>query len=73
MNSYMLAAIIKKITGHSMMDYLDERLWKPLDIKNVHWDKCPRGIEKGGWGLYLSPVDMAKIGLLYLNKGHKSH
>jgi len=69
MNSYMLAAIIKKITGHNMMDYLYERLWKPLDIKNVHWDKCPKGIEKGGWGLYLSPVDMAKIGLLYLNKG----
>ncbi len=69
MNSYMLAAIIKKITGHNMMEYLYDRLWKPLDIKNVHWDKCPKGIEKGGWGLYLSPVDMAKIGLLYLNKG----
>ncbi len=69
MNSYMLAAIIKKVTGYNMMDYLYERLWKPLDIKNVHWDKCPKGIEKGGWGLYLSPIDMAKIGLLYLNKG----
>ena len=69
MNSYMLAAIVNKVTGASLMSYLQERLWQPLSIKNVQWDKCPKEIEKGGWGLYVSPVDMAKIGLLYLNNG----
>ena len=40
-----------------------------LGIKNVYWELNPDGIEKGGWGLYILPEDMAKLGLLVLNKG----
>ncbi len=69
MNSYLLAVVVCRITGSSLMIFLEKRLWSFLDIKNVYWDKCPFGIEKGGWGLYLSPKDMAKLGVLFLNKG----
>ncbi|MEA5017503.1 MAG: serine hydrolase [Erysipelotrichaceae bacterium] len=69
MNSYLLAVVVCRITGSSLMCFLEKRLWSILDIKNVYWDKCPFGIEKGGWGLYLSPKDMAKLGVLFLNKG----
>lgn len=69
LNTYMLSAIISKITGRDMFDFLMERLFTPLGITDVYWEKCPRGISKGGWGLYIRPYDFAKIGLLVMNHG----
>lgn len=69
MNSYILSAILKKITGVGLMEYLTPRLWEPLGVKNVFWELSPSGIEKGGWGLYIIPEDLAKIGQLYLQGG----
>lgn len=69
MNTYMLAAIVHRISGMSVVEYLRPRLFEPLGIQNVYWETCPNGIEKGGWGLSLSLEDATKIGMLYLNKG----
>jgi CubicO group peptidase (beta-lactamase class C family) len=69
MNSYMLSAIVKKKSGKNMMEFLKERMFDPLGIENIYWEKSPEGIEKGGWGLYIIPEDLAKIGQLVLNKG----
>ena len=69
MNSYMLSAIVRQVSGQGLMSYLQERLWEPLGIKDVYWETCPEGIEKGGWGLYIRPEDIAKIGQLILQKG----
>ncbi len=69
MNSYILSAIVHRLTGGSLTDFLTERLWKPLDIRDAYWEECPKGVEKGGWGLYLSPYSMAKVGQLLLNEG----
>ena len=69
MNSYVLSAIVSAVTGKSMTEYLEPRLFRPLGITTYHWEKCPRGIVKGGWGLYLMPEDMAKIGELIRREG----
>lgn len=69
MNTYMLAAVIVRVTGESLTEFLRPRLWEPLGITRVFWETCPEGIEKGGWGLYLSAEDMAKIGQLVLQRG----
>ena len=69
MNSYILSAIVTKVTGQSLMEYLRPRLWEPLGIRNVFWETCPRGIVKGGWGLFISTEDAAKLGQLSLQKG----
>lgn len=69
MNSYMLSAVVTEITGETMMDYLRPRLWEPLGITKVFWETCPKGITKGGWGLFLTPEDAAKLGWLYRCKG----
>lgn len=69
MNSYMLSAIVCRLSGKSMSEFLQERLWTPIGAKGVFWEKDPAGIEKGGWGLYLSVQDMAKLGQLYLDGG----
>ena len=40
-----------------------------MGITGVHWETCPKGIEKGGWGLYIRPEDLAKLGQLVMDGG----
>ena len=68
-NTYILSAIVKKISGEGLCDYLEPRLFEPLGIKNYYWEKSSEGIELGGWGLYISPEDFAKIGMVVLCGG----
>ncbi|MDE6435279.1 MAG: beta-lactamase family protein [Lachnospiraceae bacterium] len=69
MNTYMLAVILTKVTGMSLMDYLKERFFVPLGINHAKWELCPQGIERGGWGLHISIEGMCKIGLFLANDG----
>ncbi|MDF9829827.1 ChbG/HpnK family deacetylase [Parabacteroides sp. PF5-6] len=67
--TYMLSAIIQQVTGEKLIDYLYPRLFRPLGIVGATWQECPNGTNVGGWGLYVKTEDMAKLGLLYLQKG----
>jgi len=67
--TYMLSAIIQKVTGEKLMDYLKPRLFQPLGISGAVWSESPTGINAGGWGLYIKTEDMAKFGQFYLQKG----
>lgn len=69
MNTYVLSAIVTERTGMSLVDYLKPRLFEPLGITNICWESCPKGITKGGWGLFICAEDMAKLGQLYLQNG----
>lgn len=69
MDTYLLSAIITKVTGKTLMDYLKPRLFTPLHISDINWEWSPEGISCGGWGLYLQAESMAKFGQLLLNKG----
>ncbi len=69
MNSYILGKIVTRISGMSLMEFLNERLFAPLEIENSFWEIGPEGIEKGGWGLYLSAESWAKLGVMMLNGG----
>ncbi|MDR0508075.1 MAG: beta-lactamase family protein [Dysgonamonadaceae bacterium] len=69
MATYMLSAIIQKVTGQRTLDYLQPRLFEPLAIQDAEWEISPEGINSGGWGLRLHTEDMAKLGQLYLQKG----
>jgi CubicO group peptidase (beta-lactamase class C family)/predicted glycoside hydrolase/deacetylase ChbG (UPF0249 family) len=68
--TYMLSAIVQKVTGETLMDYLYPRLFRPLGITGIDWDKSPTGVNTGGWGLWLKTEDMAKLGQFYLQKGN---
>ena len=67
--TYMLSAIVQKVTGQKVIDYLRPRLFEPLGIEGMDWEISPQGVNSGGWGLRLKTEDMAKFGLLYLQKG----
>jgi len=69
MNSYILAKIVERRSGMRIMEFLRPRLFAPLQIDNVFWEIGPEGLEKGGWGIYLSPESWAKLGYLMLSGG----
>lgn len=67
--TYMLSAILHKLTGESLIDYLTPRLFEPLGIVGATWEKCPQGISTGGFGLSIKTSDIAKFGQFYLQRG----
>lgn len=67
--SHMLSAILRKVTGETVLDYLRPRLFEPLGIENPEWGSSPQGNTFGGWGLKIRTEDVAKFGQLYLQKG----
>jgi CubicO group peptidase (beta-lactamase class C family) len=69
MGSYTLSAIVTQATGQTTLDFLKPRVFEPLGIENPRWDRSPEGNSLGGTGLYLCTEDIAKFGLLYLQKG----
>ena len=69
LGTYVLSAIVQKKTGEKIADYLYPRLFRPLGINNVNWSESYEGINTGVWGLYLKTEDLAKMGLMILQKG----
>ena len=68
-NQYMLCSAIHKITGKTVTEFLTPRLFEPLGIDIPAWEVSPRGIEAGGWGLFLKTEDLAKIVTCYQHNG----
>ena len=67
--SYMLAAIIQKVSGMTVEAYLQPRLFAPLGIERHPWGLSPEGINLGDGGLSITTEDLAKFGQFYLQKG----
>ena len=68
-NTYLLSAIIQKVTGMTVLDYLKSRVFNKLNIREVQWELSPEGINVGGWGLYIQSESLAKFGQLLLQRG----
>jgi CubicO group peptidase (beta-lactamase class C family) len=68
-SSHLLGAIIQQASGKNLYDFARESLFRPLGIADPRWERDPDGLPVGGWGLHLSPRDMAKLGYLYLHEG----
>jgi CubicO group peptidase (beta-lactamase class C family) len=67
--TYMLSAAVQKVTGQTVRDYLQPRLFEPLGIAKPRWDESAQGVSLGGFGLNLHTEDIARFGQLYLKKG----
>ena len=67
--TYMLAATVERRTGRRLMDYLGEKMFRPLGIEKA-WSTCsPQGIACGGWGMNMTTRELARFGQLYLQNG----
>jgi CubicO group peptidase (beta-lactamase class C family) len=69
LGAYTLSAIVTKVTGQTVEEYLKPRLFEPLGIENADWPSSPEGYSLGAHGLQLLTEDIAKFGQLYLQKG----
>ncbi len=67
--TYMCSAIVQKLTGQTVLEYLVPRLFAPLGIGGAEWSTSPQGVCAGGWGLFLKTEDIAKFGQLFLQRG----
>lgn len=65
----MLSAIITRVSGNTTLEFANTYLFDPLGITMDYWPQDPQGIYRGGHDTFLSPRDLARFGLLYLNKG----
>jgi CubicO group peptidase (beta-lactamase class C family) len=67
--TYMLSAIVQKVTGTTVLDYLRPRLFDPLGIENPTWSASAQGVSFGAFGLMVHTEDIARMGQLYLQMG----
>jgi len=67
--TFMQSAIVQKVTGQTVLDYLRPRLFEPLGIEGATWAANFEGISLGGYGLKVRTEDIAKFGQLYLQRG----
>lgn len=67
--THMLSAIIQKVSGVSLEDFLNGHLFSHMDIKEAQWERSPEGLIAGGMGLSLGMPSLIKIANMLLNKG----
>lgn len=67
--TFMLSAVLKKVTGRNLTDYLRPRLFDPLGYGAIKWERNPDGIDIGGWGLWLTTEEIAAFAQLWLQNG----
>ncbi|MBK8967494.1 MAG: serine hydrolase [Saprospiraceae bacterium] len=69
LSTHVAGDILHRETGRHLGQYAEQNLFEPLNIRVYQWQRDPEGRNWGGFGLQLRARDMAKFGLLYLNKG----
>lgn len=69
-SSHVLAALVERLSGKSLLDYLREKLLNALEFsKNARWLKDPAGVSQGGTGLLCTMRDLAKVAYVCMNEG----
>jgi len=63
--TYVLAAIVQRVTGERLLDYLTPRLLDPLGVEGATWEQSPQGVDVGGFGLSMTTEDVACLAELY--------
>ena len=67
--TFMQSAIVQKVSGQTVLEFLRPRLFEPLGIEHPVWDTNFQGVSLGGYGLRARTEDIAKLGQLYLQRG----
>lgn len=67
--SYMLAAILQKVTGETVRDWMERHLFTPMGIRDLSWDTGVDGVNTGGNGISAKTSDLLKLGILHLKRG----
>jgi CubicO group peptidase (beta-lactamase class C family) len=68
-NAVLMAPLMEKLTGVGLDEYAEQKLFKPLNITDWRWERIPGEYVNAAWGLHMRPIDLAKIGYLFINNG----
>ena len=69
MVTYMISAIVQKVTGKTVLEYLKEKMFNHMGVTVVNWEESPEEINTGGWGLHIQSESLAKVGQMWLDGG----
>jgi len=64
-----LGEILRNATGMNIIEFSEEYLFGPMGVEVTRWDAYPGGQIEAASGLHLTPRDMLKLGVTYLNGG----
>ncbi|TPW75412.1 serine hydrolase domain-containing protein [Schumannella soli] len=67
--TFLVAAILQRLTGGRLLDFVADRLFGPLGITTRDWDSSADGVDLGGSGLHLRTEELALLGQLLLQRG----
>lgn len=68
-SAYLVGVAVAKALDRHLYDYLEERLFEPLEIVKPEYQNCPSGYFYGASGMYLTVQELEKIGQVCLQKG----
>lgn len=68
-DSYLVARVVENVTGKTVDEYLEDKLFRPLAIHHWEWEKDATGHCPGGFGLHITTESLAKMGLFILQEG----
>lgn len=67
--TFMLSAIVQQVSGKTVEEILEDRIFEPSGIDQHDWETSPEGINTGGIGLRVTTEAIARLGQLYLQEG----
>ncbi len=67
-SAYLVGVAVAKALDRHLYDYLEERLFEPLQILKPLYQNCPSGYFYGASGMQLTVGELARIGQLCLQK-----
>jgi CubicO group peptidase (beta-lactamase class C family) len=65
----LLVKVVANATKTDFVEFADQHLFSPLGITNYYWSRNKDNTPYGGFGLWLTPRDLAKVGQMLLNNG----
>jgi len=68
-NTHVLSAVLQRASGMSTCEFAARYLFGQIGITVEHWGRDPQGVCSGGYNVYLTSRELAKFGLLYLDRG----
>jgi CubicO group peptidase (beta-lactamase class C family) len=65
----LLVKVVSNATKTDIVEFAKQNLFTPLGISNYYWSRNKDNTPYGGFGLWLTPRDLAKVGQMLLNNG----
>jgi len=67
--AYLIGAALTSAVEKPLYDYLNEKLFQPMEIENPPYQLTPEGFFYGATGMMLSVEELSRLGLMMLNNG----